>query len=70
MELGEDGSPKAYYVYRQVLIGREDAQGNYLCGSTTMLSDWSDASPTATATACMANYNNTVVQPPNHFVKW
>nr|WP_246329010.1 RHS repeat-associated core domain-containing protein [Brevibacillus halotolerans] len=47
MELGEDGSPKAYYVYGQGLIGREDAQGNYLSyhmdmrGSTTMLSDWS-----------------------------
>ncbi|WP_438799336.1 RHS repeat-associated core domain-containing protein [Brevibacillus laterosporus] len=46
MELGEDGSPKAYYVYGQGLIGREDAQGNYLSyhmdmrGSTTMLSDW------------------------------
>ncbi|RFB33046.1 toxin C-terminal domain-containing protein [Brevibacillus sp. VP] len=47
MELGEDGRPKAYYVYGQGLIGREDAQGNYLSyhtdmrGSTTMLSDWS-----------------------------
>ncbi|WP_141213069.1 RHS repeat domain-containing protein, partial [Brevibacillus laterosporus] len=47
MELGGDGSPKAYYVYGQGLIGREDAQGNYLSyhtdmrGSTTMLSDWS-----------------------------
>ncbi|MED1790091.1 RHS repeat-associated core domain-containing protein [Brevibacillus laterosporus] len=47
MELGEDGSPKAYYVYGQGLIGREDAQGNYLSyhmdmrGSTTMLSDCS-----------------------------
>ncbi|PCN42174.1 hypothetical protein B9C88_22355 [Brevibacillus laterosporus] len=30
MELGENGSPKAYYVYGQSLIGREDVQGNYL----------------------------------------
>ncbi|WP_083180282.1 RHS repeat domain-containing protein [Paenibacillus yonginensis] len=45
MEVGEDGSPKAYYVYGLGLIGREDAEGSYVSyhsdirGSTTLLTD-------------------------------
>ncbi|ANS75330.1 hypothetical protein AWM70_12530 [Paenibacillus yonginensis] len=45
MEVGEGGSPKAYYVYGLGLIGREDADGNYVSyhsdirGSTTLLTD-------------------------------
>ncbi|WP_435924041.1 RHS repeat-associated core domain-containing protein [Paenibacillus sp. DYY-L-2] len=45
MELDEDGAPKAYYVYGLGLIGREDAEGNYVSyhsdvrGSTTLLTD-------------------------------
>nr|WP_258022988.1 RHS repeat-associated core domain-containing protein [Brevibacillus formosus] len=45
MELEENGAAKAYYVYGMGLIGREDAQGDYLSyhadtrGSTTLLTD-------------------------------
>ncbi|WP_254612969.1 RHS repeat-associated core domain-containing protein [Brevibacillus sp. HB1.1] len=45
MELEESGAAKAYYVYGLGLIGREDAQGDYLSyhadtrGSTTLLTD-------------------------------
>ncbi|MGG4455517.1 RHS repeat-associated core domain-containing protein [Brevibacillus porteri] len=45
MELEETGATKAYYVYGLGLIGREDAQGDYLSyhvdtrGSTTLLTD-------------------------------
>ncbi|MGZ0050504.1 RHS repeat-associated core domain-containing protein [Brevibacillus gelatini] len=45
MELEENGAARAYYVYGLGLIGREDAQGEYLCyhmdsrGSTTLLTD-------------------------------
>ncbi|WP_055105777.1 hypothetical protein [Paenibacillus ihumii] len=45
MELHEDGTPKAFYVYGHGLIGREDEAGNYLSyhsdlrGSTTLLTD-------------------------------
>ncbi|MEF2967374.1 RHS repeat-associated core domain-containing protein, partial [Paenibacillus sp. M1] len=45
MELDEEGTPKAYYVYGLGLIGREDADGSYLSyhsdirGSTTLLTD-------------------------------
>ncbi|AWX57714.1 wall-associated protein [Brevibacillus brevis] len=45
MELEENGAVKAYYVYGLGLIGREDAQGDYLSyhadmrGSTTLLTD-------------------------------
>ncbi|MED1790095.1 hypothetical protein P4V47_21920 [Brevibacillus laterosporus] len=31
MELGEDGSPKAYYVYGQGLIGRERMGKGIIC---------------------------------------
>ncbi|MBQ4900401.1 ParB N-terminal domain-containing protein [Paenibacillus sp. Marseille-P2973] len=45
MELDEAGTPTAFYVYGLGLIGREDANGNYVCyhsdirGSTTLLTD-------------------------------
>ncbi|MDN4066256.1 RHS repeat-associated core domain-containing protein [Paenibacillus vini] len=45
MELDEAGTPTAFYVYGLGLIGREDANGNYVSyhsdirGSTTLLTD-------------------------------